>query len=116
VNQARKSHGLNELKLDPRMTAATEEIIHNQTVAGLPLTHDGHNEIFQAHGLWYWSGANMAWGYGMTPQATFNVWMNSDGHRAHILRSGFTFGAGGCLAVTAGTSGPHYWAFGAGRA
>ncbi len=36
-----------------------------------------------------WSGENIAMGY-PTSQAVFNGWMNSEGHRANILRPGFT--------------------------
>lgn len=40
-------------------------------------------------GIQYWTaGENIAYGYS-TPQSVFNAWMNSTGHRANILNSGF---------------------------
>ena len=36
-----------------------------------------------------WSGENIAYGYASS-QAVFTAWMNSSGHRANILGTGFT--------------------------
>ncbi len=54
---------------------------------------------------WSWSGENIGAGY-TTPQAMFNAWMNSSGHRNNILSANYTkIGIG---YVTGGYYG-HYW-------
>ena len=54
---------------------------------------------------WWYAGENIGGGY-TTPQAMFNAWMSSPGHRANILSADFTeIGVG---YVTGGYYG-HYW-------
>ena len=44
----------------------------------------------EADGITYsTAGENIAWGY-PSPEAVMDGWMNSDGHRANILRTSFT--------------------------
>lgn len=94
VNEIRGQYGLNALSLNVELTqvarAKSQDMhdkgyfAHNSPTYGTPF------EMMRAFGISYrTAGENIAYGY-RTPQAVVNGWMNSSGHRANILNSGYT--------------------------
>ena len=88
VNQARAEAGLGALSSSSSLTG---------TSCAQSRWMNGTGTF--AHGATSgWSGENIAYGYASS-QAVFTAWMNSSGHRANILGTGFTR-MGACLVST----------------
>ena len=108
VNAERAKHGLSALKADSRVQQAAQ-VRAAETVQSFSHTRPNGSSFSTAlteAGVSYTrSGENIAYGQS-TPQQVVNAWMNSSGHRANILNSGFTtIGVG--YTVVNGTA---YWA------
>ena len=94
VNEERQKVGLNSLAHDEQITyAATqrsyEMVQHSYFEHARP---DGRScfTVMKEYGVLYSSaGENIAWGQN-TPEYVMSCWMNSPGHKANILKSGFT--------------------------
>lgn len=82
VNQARATAGLRGFLHNPDMDAVAAAWAEQMGAAGVM----SHNPQFSAQipGGWTRAGENVAEGY-PTPQAMFDGWMKSPGHRANIL-------------------------------
>ncbi len=94
VNDARAKNGLSALKENWELSRVARYksqdmhdrhyFSHTSPTYGSPFT------MIKNFGISYrTAGENIAQGYS-TPQAVFNGWMNSSGHRANILNGGFT--------------------------
>lgn len=94
VNEIRVENGLKPLTYDWELARVARfksqdmkdnrYFAHNSPVYGTPF------QMIHNFGITYRSaGENIAKGY-RTPQAVVDGWMNSPGHRANILNSGFT--------------------------
>lgn len=94
VNEIRRENGLKALSYDWELARVARYksqdmkdnryFSHNSPVYGTPF------QMMKSFGISYRSaGENIARGYS-TPQAVVNGWMNSPGHRANILNSGYT--------------------------
>lgn len=94
VNEIRQKNGLKTLTFDWELARVARYksqdmkdnryFSHNSPVYGTPY------QMMKSFGISYRSaGENIAKGYS-TPQAVVNAWMNSPGHRANILNSGYT--------------------------
>jgi uncharacterized protein YkwD len=112
VNLERQIQKLHPLQMDSRLHEAA--LGHSQDMAeqnyfdhtSLDLRTPG-TRISQAGYAWSTYGENIAAGY-QTPAAVVEGWMNSSGHRANILSSGFCdIGVG--YAYSAGTTYGAYW-------
>lgn len=117
TNQRRTAAGLVTLRLDPRLAtlardraeymAATDSFSHTQA--------DGTN-VFDlmndANIVWYGAGEIIAWNTAaaLDYSASFAVraWMDSPGHKAIIMSSGYNY-VGFGLAISP-TTGKRYWA------
>ena len=92
VNEERAKHGLNPLKTDSVVQTGAQ--IRAQEIVST-FSHDRPNgsscfTALQQVGASYSSaGENIAYGQ-KTPAEVVNAWMNSPGHRANILNSGYT--------------------------
>ena len=101
VNEERTNAGLKPLQMDWELQrvarikacdmATTGYFSHQSPDYGSPF------EMMKQYGISYrTAGENIAQGQ-RTPQEVMNAWMNSQGHRANILKSDFThFGVGYC--------------------
>ena len=107
VNEIRLENGLKALTFDWELARVAryksqdmkdnQYFSHNSPVYGTPF------QMMKSFGISYRSaGENIAKGYA-TPQAVVNAWMNSPGHRANILNSGYTRIGVGYV------SGGNYW-------
>lgn len=112
VNLERQIQKLHPLQMDSRLHEAA--LGHSQDMAeqnyfdhtSLDLRTPG-TRISQAGYAWSTYGENIAAGYS-TPAAVVEGWMNSSGHRANILSSGFCdIGVG--YAYSAGSAYGAYW-------
>ncbi len=118
VNQERQIHGLPPLQDDSRLHAAalghSEDMALNDYFSHTSLDNRNPGDrITQAGYAWSTYGENIAAGYS-TPTAVVEGWMNSAGHRANILRSGFCdIGVG--LAYSAASRYGYYWTQNFGR-
>ena len=94
VNELREQKGLNALEEDWQLSRVARYksqdmkdnnyFLHTSPVYGSPF------EMIKNFGISYRrAGENIAKGQ-TTPQAVVNAWMNSSGHRANILNSGYT--------------------------
>lgn len=92
MNYERKRHGLRPLVID--------EVIQDSARKHCKWMADSNN---MTHGGPY--AENIAMGQG-SPKEVMNTWMNSSGHRANILGSGY--GRFGCAAMRRG-NGPIFW-------
>lgn len=93
TNDERESRGLSRLRCDRGLTASARG--HAQDMCDLRyFSHtsaDGRSmrdRIVAAGVTWRRIGENIARGQG-TPSAVHTAWMNSDGHRANILNTGY---------------------------
>lgn len=107
VNEVRAKNGLKALTYDWELSRVArfksqdmkdnKYFAHNSPVYGTPF------QMIRNFGISYRSaGENIARGY-RTPQAVVDGWMNSSGHRANILNSGYTHIGVGYVADG------HYW-------
>jgi uncharacterized protein YkwD len=118
VNQERQIHQLPPLQEDSRLHDAalghSEDMAQNNYFSHTSQDNRSPGDrITQAGYAWSTYGENIAAGYS-TPAAVVEGWMNSDGHRANILRSSFCdIGVG--LAYSAASSYRYYWTQNFGR-
>lgn len=96
TNAERTRRGIAPLVLHPQLTEAGEAHFIDQFRQGCSnLSHSGTDgsspfDRIKRTGFTYrTAGENIACGY-QTPEAVMNGWMNSSGHRANILKSGYT--------------------------
>jgi putative cell wall-binding protein len=90
VNGHRQYIGVGALGRDARMDAAAAEWAAYMGTLPNPLTHSTREwRTSRIPAGWSSQGENIAYGYG-TADAVMEAWMNSPGHRANILNSGFT--------------------------
>lgn len=112
VNEIRVANGRSPLELDVRLAFSaqghSEDMTANNFMAHTGSDGSNPGERMAAAG-YPWSGwsENVAAGQ-PTPESVVNAWMNSDGHRANILReSSEHVGIGYDYAT--GTNYGHYW-------
>ncbi len=127
VNRERTSRGLGALQLSQNLDQAADKHSTRMATGDFfshrdPQTGTSAGDRIEAAGYTGWStwGENIAAGQ-TTPEAVFNEWMESPGHRANILKPSFThMGIGyDFLANDSGNQRySHYWTqvFGAGGA
>lgn len=109
VNAERAKEGLAPLVLDDALCAAANVRAQEITQEFSHTRPDGTScfTVFSQLGIRYMSaGENIAAGYA-TPAAVMTGWMNSEGHRANILKSGF--GKLGVGLFKADDSYRYYW-------
>jgi len=92
VNDVRAAHDLRPLRVDPRLVSAARahsaalirEDVFTHGAFGARLAHHG------AKGPAF--GENLAWGTGAlaSAQSMVRSWLDSPGHRANLLRPGWT--------------------------
>ena len=110
VNQERAAAGLGSLASDSQLTAVAqrkaEDMAKNGYFSHTSPTYGSAFDMLKAAGISYrTAGENIAKGQ-KTAETVMNGWMNSSGHRANILSSGYTrIGVG--YAVDG--SGTPYW-------
>ena len=91
VNIERAKEGLSPLELDSALSKAAKVRAEEQTELFGHTRPDGQScfSVFEEYGISYRiAGENAAAGYS-TPEDVVNAWMNSEGHRANILKPGF---------------------------
>ena len=92
INDVRAAHKLRPLRVDPTLVRAARA--YSTTLIGRNIfTHGALGPRLASHGVrgpLY--GENLAWGKGerATPAGIVAGWMNSPGHRANLLRPGWT--------------------------
>ena len=93
TNQERARAGCQPLRINPQLVQAAQG--HSEDMAFNDFfSHTGSDgsapwdRIEDTGYEWREAGENIAAGY-MTPQAVMNGWMDSDGHRANILRCSY---------------------------
>lgn len=94
VNIERRKGGLKELSHDWQLSRVarykSEDMRANKYFSHTSPTYGSPFQMMKSFGISYKSaGENIARGYA-TPEAVVKGWMNSPGHRANILNSGFT--------------------------
>ena len=101
VNVERKKAGVGELKYNWQLSRVarfkSEDMSKKKYFSHTSPTYGSPFEMIKNFGISYRSaGENIARGYS-TPEAVVKGWMNSSGHRANILNSGFReIGVGYC--------------------
>ncbi len=88
TNQARAQAGLGPLKASGCAQPVANRWA-SQMSAEQRMYHQDMNNIGNACSGWRSVGENVAYG-NVSADAMFQMWMNSSGHRANILRAGFT--------------------------
>ena len=110
VNAERAANGLTALKANTKLSAVAElkakDMRDNSYFSHTSPTYGSPFEMMTSMGISYRSaGENIAKGQ-KTPKAVMNAWMNSSGHKANILNSGYTeIGVG----YVTDNSGGTYW-------
>lgn len=101
VNAERKKAGVPALVMDPGLL---DTAMQRSFETALYWSHTRPNglDCFTANNKM--RGENIAAG-APTPESVMDMWMNSDGHRANILSSGFTSLGVGCVYADGG----YYW-------
>jgi uncharacterized YkwD family protein len=94
VNQARAKNGLSPLVLDAALSrvaqAKARDMHDNGYFAHESPSYGTPFEMMHSFGITYkTAGENIAMGY-QTAESVMNGWMNSEGHRANILKASFT--------------------------
>lgn len=89
VNQERASAGLSPLAFDVELSA-NASVRAKEIVTKFDHSRPNGEKFSTAITIpWRTVGENIAWGQ-PTPKAVMQSWMNSDGHRANILKAGYT--------------------------
>lgn len=94
TNKERARHNLPPFKLNPLLARAARA--HSQNMASQDkLAHvlDGKTPADRVKSTGYayrYVGENVAWGLNIPLEQTMTDWMNSEGHRANILKKEFT--------------------------
>ncbi len=108
INDVRAAHKLRPLRVDPTLVRAARA--YSTTMIGRNVfAHAALGPRLAAHGVrgpLY--GENLAWGKGVqgTPRGIVAGWMRSPGHRANLLRPGWTrIGIGALVGTFLGYSG-----------
>lgn len=114
VNQERAKNGAQALQMDADLLSAAM-LRTAETVVVFDHTRPNGERCFTASSKM--SGENIAMGSGglsSTPAQVMEQWMNSSGHKANILNTGFKSIGVGCIVTSSGT----YWVqcFGRGAA
>ena len=98
VNMQRSIYGLPDLKTREDLWERVAEVrakevrtLHSHT---RPNGSDWTTAYDEAGFQYLFAGENIAWGF-KNEQSVVNAWMNSEGHRANILESGFEYLATG---------------------
>lgn len=94
VNEARKSAGLSELKLDKELLRVarikSKDMVDNNYFSHTSPTYGTPFQMIKNFGISYRSaGENIAGN--STAKKAFDAWMNSSGHKANILGSSFSY-------------------------
>lgn len=109
INNHRTSIGLSVLVHDDGLGDIATEHSENMAIGTVAFGHTGFStrcsEGRAVIGGGNWCGENVAMGQ-MTPEAAFNAWMNSPGHRANIEQSRATHTGFG---YAKSSSGRYYW-------
>lgn len=109
VNDHRRSLGLRALIHDPGMERIAQGHCQNMANGSVAFGHTGFStrckDARSALGGGNLCAENVAYGQ-KTPQAAFNSWMNSSGHRANIEQSRATHTGFGYARSSSGTV---YW-------
>ncbi|MEE6272090.1 FG-GAP-like repeat-containing protein [Georgenia wangjunii] len=103
VNQARAQHGLRPMRVNGSLTSIAQDWSQRQAAANTMSHRPNFTSGYPAG--WTRGAENVAWHSQNNPQAVFNGWMNSAGHRANILNPSLTdIGVGWAMA----SSGRYY--------
>jgi len=110
VNRERAQAGLESLKADAGLSRLAqlkaEDMAKNRYFSHTSPTYGSAFDMMQNAGISYrTAGENIARGQ-KTAEAVMNGWMNSSGHRANILGSGYNRIGVGCAK---GSDGTPYW-------
>jgi uncharacterized protein YkwD len=118
VNATRASYGLHPVRLDLRLRTAARSHSLEMIRGGYFAHGDFHGRMVTFHVTGSFAGENLAWGTGAygTARTIVNEWLASPGHRANLLRPGYTrigiglvrgtfLGSGGATVVTADFAG-----------
>ncbi|ASS69246.1 serine protease [Paenibacillus sp. RUD330] len=94
VNQERAKQGLGALASDTQLTKVAldkaKDMYVNNYFSHTSPTYGSPFDMMKAYGVTYnYAGENIAKGQ-RTPQEVMTAWMNSEGHKANILKSNFT--------------------------
>jgi uncharacterized protein YkwD len=92
VNKTRSAHGLRPLTIDLRLTRAAKAHAV-EMLQGNYFSHgDFHSRMVAFHVRGPQAGENLAWGNGSygEPAGIIAGWLASPGHRANLLRPGWT--------------------------
>ncbi|CDN44210.1 hypothetical protein BN871_EJ_00130 [Paenibacillus sp. P22] len=94
VNQERAKVGLGALTSDTQLTKVAldkaKDMYVNNYFSHTSPTYGSPFDMMKAYGVTYnYAGENIAKGQ-RTPQEVMTAWMNSEGHKANILKSNYT--------------------------
>lgn len=93
VNEIRRDNGLSELKINTELCtvarAKSQDMKDKNYFSHTSPTYGSPFDMMKTFGISYrTAGENIAMGYS-TPEAVVNAWMNSEGHRANILKASY---------------------------
>ena len=108
VNEVRGNHGLRPLKVDPALARAARSYTATMLRTGVFAHGDMFGRLSRSGAAGPMYGENLAWGTGpyATARQVVRSWMGSPGHRANLLRPGWTrIGLGALTGTFAGYTG-----------
>ncbi len=108
VNEVRGNHGLRPLKVDPALARAARSYTATMLRTGVFTHGDMFGRLSRSGAAGPMYGENLAWGTGpyATARQVVRGWMGSPGHRANLLRPGWTrIGLGALKGTFAGYRG-----------
>ena len=108
VNEVRGNHGLRPLQVDPALARAARSYTATMLRTGVFAHGDMFGRLSRSGAAGPMYGENLAWGTGpyATARQVVRSWMGSPGHRANLLRAGWTrIGLGALKGTFAGYPG-----------
>ena len=92
MNEVRGNHGLRRLAVDPALARAARSYTATMLRTGVFSHGDMYARLSRSGAAGPMYGENLAWGTGpyATARHVVRGWMDSPGHRANLLRPGWT--------------------------
>lgn len=105
INKTRARHDLRPVRLNACLTKRVAQPYARRMASTGNFEHQQMSTLISTCPRFGWAGENIAYGY-PTAKSVMQAWMNSEGHRANLLKPQYTHVG---LGLTKSANGTRYW-------